>query len=111
MTLSGSPVWKYDYDANNNIVKTSKHAESEGIRLDGNNRVVAAGDDRYEYDADGFLYARNDEQFEFNSLGQLVRAFETGKYDVHYFYDGIGRLVARRDVKGAWCYLNQKFRR
>lgn len=53
------------------------------------------------------MIARDEEQFEYNSKGQLVRAWEKGKYNIYYFYDPLDRLIARKDQIGN--YLTQFF--
>lgn len=107
VSLSGQPTWKYEHDANNNIIKITHHDDAKQAQINVRNQLEVFDGESYLFDEDGFLIKRDQEFFEYNSFGQLVRAFEVGKYDVHYFYDMEGRLVARRDILGG--YLTQFF--
>ncbi len=105
--LSGQTTWKYEHDANNNIIKMTHHDDSKPATINKKNQLHMFDGVAYKFDQDGYLVKRDQESFEYNSLGQLVRAFETGKYDVHYFYDAERRLVARKDIMGG--YVTQFF--
>ena len=107
VVLNGQPIWKYEHDANNNIVKITEHGESKLLTINQNNQIEGTDKEKFIFDADGFMIKRDEEQFEYNSKGQLVRAFEKGKYNIHYFYDAMDRLVARKDSIGN--YLTQFF--
>ena len=107
VVMNGQQTWKFEHDANNNIVKIAYHAESHRVGVNIRNQVETSNGEKYEFDKDGFMVGRDNERFEYNSQGQLVRAFEVGKYDIYYFYDPEGRLVARKDELGG--YLTQFF--
>ncbi|ELU08904.1 hypothetical protein CAPTEDRAFT_159800 [Capitella teleta] len=105
--MSGQSTWRYEHDANSNIVKISHHSNVKTIVMNNKNQVESSKDKSYIFDQDGFLARKDNEMFEYNSRGQLVRAFENGKYDIHYFYDGYARLMARKDrIQG---FLTQYF--
>ena len=105
--LNGRTTWKYEMDANSNIKKCVHHDKVTEFEINLNNQISSCGDVVYHFDEDGFLVKIDSQVFEYNSLGQLVHAFELGKYDVYYFYDAYGRLTARRDTIGG--YLTQFF--
>lgn len=90
-------TWKYEYDTNANIVKISHYGNVRRSVVGKNDRVESSGQESYIYDQDGFLVLRNHEMFEYDSFGQLYRAFQTGQYDIRYYYDGLRRLVGRQD--------------
>ena len=98
--LSGQTTWRYEYDANNNIVRIGHYEETKQVVVNTDNQITGFEGENYIFDDDGFLVRRDNEMFDYNSLGQLVRAFELGKYDIHYFYDTQNRMVARRDMMG-----------
>lgn len=91
-------TWKYEFDANGNIVKIGYYNNVRSVVIGLRDKVESSGEESFIYDQDGFLVKRNDEVFEFDSLGHLQRAFQPGKYDVRYFYDGLGRLVGLNDA-------------
>lgn len=91
-------TWKYEYNANANIVKILHYDAARTIVVNAGDRVESSGQESYIYDQDGFLVLRNHENFEYDSLGLLTRAFQSARYDVRYYYDGLRRLVGRRDM-------------
>lgn len=97
--LGSSVLWRYEYDSDGNIVKITQPNQVREFFVDTRGHVVnATGGRSWIYDKDGFLKQRNSEQFEFNSRGQLMKAYQPNLYHVEYFYDGLGRLVVRSDV-------------
>ena len=107
VVMNGQQTWKFEHDANNNIVKIGHHSEMRLVSVNIRNQVETSNGEAYVFDQDGFMVARDSERFEYNSLGQLVRSFEVGKYNIYYFYDAEHRLVARKDDLGG--YLTQFF--
>lgn len=92
-------TWKYEYDVNANIVRIQHYDSVRTIVVGADDRVESSGgQESYIYDQDGFLALRNHETFEYDSMGLLTRAFQSARYDVRYYYDGLRRLVGRRDV-------------
>ena len=97
--LNGYLAWKYDYDSDGNIVKITPPNNVREFTIDSKGHLVSStGGRMWSYDKDGFLKQRGKEWFEFNSKGQLIKAFEKGVYHIVYAYDGLNRLVLRRDV-------------
>ena len=95
---NGNADWLFKYDPNNNIQDITHKGIKSIVEINVRNQVTSFGEKVFLYDKDGFLVKRNSENFEYNSLGLLQRAFQPGKYDIRYFYDARQRLVARRDV-------------
>ena len=95
---NGQATWRYEIDESSNIKKITHHSKELKLEINSKNQLETDGKESYMYDKDGFLIQRGNEVFEYDSKGHLVHAFEPGKYDVNYYYDGLGRLVVRRDV-------------
>lgn len=95
--VSGQSTWKYEMDANNNIVKMSYYGNTRSIIINQRDQVESSGQESYVYDQDGFLAQHNRETYEYDSFGRLLRAFEPGRYDIRYLYDARHQLVARKD--------------
>ena len=91
-------TWKYETDANGNIVKIGYYGTVRTVVVNARDQVESSGQESYIYDQDGLLVQRDSEMFEYDSFGQLTRAFQTGKYDIRYAYDGRRRLAARCDM-------------
>ena len=100
--VNGQSTWTYETDANSNIIKMMYHQQTRVVEINAKNQVEMSGDESFIFDKDGFLVQRDHEVFEYNSLGELVRAFEMGKYDIYYFYDPFGHLVGRKDAMGGY---------
>lgn len=103
--VNGQIEWGYEVDPNSNIIQITHHQKTTEIEINGKNQVEISrsnSEKSYIFNKDGFLVQRDKEVFEYNALGQLGRAFEVGKYDIHYFYDPLGHLVARSDVMGGY---------
>lgn len=99
--LGGSLQWKYEYDADGNILRITQPNQVREFSTDLKGHIVSGSGGRvWTYDKDGFLLQRNQEHFEFNSRGQLMKAYQPSVYHIEYAYDGLDRLVIRRDVIG-----------
>lgn len=97
--ISGQPTWRYDYDADNNIILASHHDKMRSFVVDAvSGRLDSAGEQSYVHDADGRVVQRGTESFEYTAAGALTRAFDLGRHDVTFHYDAWGRLVVRRDA-------------
>ncbi len=105
--VNGQRSWSYEIDRNSNIINIGHHRTTRTVDINSKNQVELSEDNSYIFDKDGFLVQRDSEVFEYNSKGQLLRAFENGKYDIYYFYDPHGRMVGRKDAMGG--YLTQFF--
>ena len=95
--VTGASTWKYEMDVNNNIVKIGYYGNIRSIVVSQKDQVESNGQESYVFDQDGFLAQHDKETYEYDSFGRLKHAFELGKYDVRYFYDAHGRLVAKKD--------------
>ncbi|XP_067944760.1 teneurin-m-like [Watersipora subatra] len=101
----GGEKYKYTYNSQGSITEIRTDSQSQGVALDSQERVLSYNGHTYSYDQDGFLVAKDNIRFEFNSLGQITHVLENGKIDVSYVYDSIGRLVTRKDNYGSTLQL------
>ncbi|KAF4091380.1 hypothetical protein AMELA_G00036250, partial [Ameiurus melas] len=107
--LSGVKVndwstWRYSYDLNGNLhlLNPGNSARLMPLRYDLRDRITRLGDVQYKLDEDGFLNQRGSDIFDYNSKGQLVRAYSRvgGGWSVQYRYDGLGRRVSTKNSLG-----------
>ena len=49
------------------------------------------------YDERGFVIKRGETHYKYNAFGQMTSAFESGKFALSFFYDDLGRIIAKRD--------------
>ncbi|XP_074650354.1 teneurin-m-like [Tubulanus polymorphus] len=88
--------WKYSYDANSNLKSITQGGHTMQIAFNARNQIVSLGQTGYKFDKDGFLIQRGKEKFAYNSLAQITQAKKPGEYEIWYYYDGLGRLIARK---------------
>uniref|UniRef100_A0AAQ4QAD9 Teneurin transmembrane protein 2 n=1 Tax=Gasterosteus aculeatus aculeatus TaxID=481459 RepID=A0AAQ4QAD9_GASAC len=107
--LSGVKVndwstWRYSYDLNGNLhlLNPGNSARILPLRYDLRDRITRLGDVQYRLDEDGYLSQRGADVFDYNSKGQLLRAYNRGPggWSVVYHYDGLGRRVSTRNSVG-----------
>nr|XP_055033235.1 teneurin-2 isoform X8 [Misgurnus anguillicaudatus] len=107
--LSGVKVndwstWRYSYDLNGNLhlLNPGNSARLMPLRYDLRDRITRLGDVQYRLDEDGYLSQRGGDIFDYNSKGQLVRAYSraAGGWSVQYRYDGLGRRVSAKNSLG-----------
>ncbi|XP_047658578.1 teneurin-2 [Tachysurus fulvidraco] len=107
--LSGVKVndwstWRYNYDLNGNLhlLNPGNSARLMPLRYDLRDRITRLGDVQYKLDEDGFLSQRGSDIFDYNSKGQLMRAYSRlgGGWSVQYRYDGQGRRVSTKNSLG-----------
>uniref|UniRef100_A0A673BQL3 Teneurin-2 n=1 Tax=Sphaeramia orbicularis TaxID=375764 RepID=A0A673BQL3_9TELE len=107
--LSGVKVndwstWRYNYDLNGNLhlLNPGNSARILPLRYDLRDRITRLGDVQYRLDEDGFLSQRGSDVFDYNSKGQLLKAYNRGNggWSVVYHYDGLGRRVSTRNSLG-----------
>ncbi|KZC14038.1 Teneurin-2 [Dufourea novaeangliae] len=90
--------WQYAYDENGNVIGVTEHNEKIALGYDSGDRVVQYGDVEFNsYDGRGFVVIRGEHKYRYNSRGQLIHASEHKKFQIWYFYDNRGRLVAWND--------------
>uniref|UniRef100_A0A8C5E8U6 Teneurin-2 n=1 Tax=Gouania willdenowi TaxID=441366 RepID=A0A8C5E8U6_GOUWI len=97
-------TWRYSYDLNGNLhlLNPGNSARILPLRYDLRDRITRLGDVQYRLDEDGFLSQRGSDVFDYNSKGQLLRAYNRGPggWSVVYHYDGLGRRVSTRNSLG-----------
>lgn len=97
-------TWRYSYDLNGNLhlLNPGNSARILPLRYDLRDRITRLGDVQYRVDEDGFLSQRGSDVFDYNSKGQLMRAYNRGAggWSVVYHYDGLGRRVSTRNSLG-----------
>ena len=49
------------------------------------------------YDQRGFVVRRGQQRYTYNSFGKMTSASEPGRFSVKFYYDDIGRIIAKRD--------------
>ena len=49
------------------------------------------------YDQRGFVVRRGQQRYTYNSFGRMTSASEAGRFSVKFYYDDIGRIIAKRD--------------
>lgn len=99
--VDSSEPWKFEYDMNGNLKSLTYRENTIALEHNDQDRIVRFGDSVYNYDMVGRIVQNaREEFFTYNALGQLKRAWKRGRFDVEYFYDHEGRLVARKDNHG-----------
>ena len=99
---SGSDAsWIYTHDVNGNIVSVTEQGQRVTLGYDSGDRVSQFGDLEFvTYDNRGFVIRRGEQRYSYNTFGQMVSAFEPGKFAVRFYYDDEMRLVGSQDHRG-----------
>ncbi|KAE9552406.1 hypothetical protein FO519_004387 [Halicephalobus sp. NKZ332] len=84
--------WIINYDEGGRIQKINE----QQIKLITGGAVEKVGKISYIVDENGWTIRRGDEEFEYDSLGQLTRVSK-GKYFVEYIYDEKHRISSRKN--------------
>ena len=72
--------WVYTHDVNGNVVSVSEQGQRVALGYDAGDRVTQFGDLEFvTYDERGFVIRRGEQRYTYNTLGQMVSAFEPGK--------------------------------
>ncbi|XP_076878792.1 teneurin-1-like isoform X2 [Brachyhypopomus gauderio] len=101
--MNERPQWRYSYDLNGNInlLSHGTSARLTPLRYDLRDRITRLGEIQYRVDEDGFLRARGNDVFDYNSNGLLTRVYnKVSEVSVRYRYDGLSRRVASRTSSG-----------
>ena len=99
---SGSDAsWIYTHDVNGNIVSVTEQGQRVTLGYDSGDRVSQFGDLEFvTYDNRGFVIRRGEQRYSYNTFGQMISAFEPGKFAVRFYYDDEKRLVGSQDHRG-----------
>nr|XP_018915751.1 PREDICTED: teneurin-a isoform X2 [Bemisia tabaci] len=104
--------WSFTYDANGNMLSLTYKENTISMKYNKMDQMEKFGEGVYRYDNHGLVVQNAlEEKFHYNAKGLLVRVLKRGRFDVHYFYDHIDRLVARKDNYGnvtQFFYTNQE---
>ncbi|KAL7287031.1 hypothetical protein TKK_0018763, partial [Trichogramma kaykai] len=104
--------WQYAYDENGNVIGVTERSEKISLGYDSGDRVVQYGDVEFNsYDQRGFVVIRGEHRYRYNSRGQLIHAAQHKHFQIWYYYDDRGRLVAwndDRDNVTQFFYANPK---
>ena len=100
-----SHVWKYDYDANGNMVKLLFGKNEHLFSYDDWDQLIRYNQAVLSYDSLGRIVKNyKQQQFSFGSNSLLTRVATArgsrGNWAVRYFYDEQNRLVGRKDSGG-----------
>ena len=99
--VGGDSAWVYTHDVNGNIVSVTEQGQRIALGYDSGDRVVQFGDLEFvTYDQRGFVVRRGEQRYSYNALGQMVSAFEPGKFAVQFYYDDEKRLLGSSDHRG-----------
>ncbi len=100
---SGSIVESYEYDANGNRTfetNTFRGTSNRAYAYSLEDHVLTAGQDTYQFDADGFLTRRTTSAgtatFTYSSRGELLSAALPDGRVLTYDHDPMGRRIAKR---------------
>ena len=93
--------WVYSHDINGNVVSVTEQGQRIAMGYDSGDRVVQFGDLEFvTYDDRGFVIRRGEQRYTYNVLGQMVSAFEPGKFAARFYYDDQKRLIGVQDHRG-----------
>ncbi|XP_063885071.1 teneurin-m-like isoform X4 [Scylla paramamosain] len=95
LKVYGTLNWTYSYDENGNIEQNDK---TESLTYDECDRVIRVGENRVVYDDRGFVISIDNQNFEYNTKGLLVSAWDREqKWSFTLGYDHLDRISVYRD--------------
>ncbi|HLX07830.1 MAG TPA: RHS repeat-associated core domain-containing protein [Thermoanaerobaculia bacterium] len=108
VSLNGTPLSHYDYDANSNRVSTLDGSTTTTASYDAQDRLLQWGDLTFAYNANGDLSSMTQNasmvSYVYDSLGNLVSFVDANGIESDYVVDGqnrrVGKLVAGVLVQG-----------
>ena len=90
--------WAYDHDINGNVVNVQRGEKRTSYVIDAGDRIAMVNSqDFVQYDERGFVIKRGETHYNYNAFGQMTSAFESGKFSIRFFYDDLGRIIAKKD--------------
>lgn len=90
--------YHYGFDANGNVLTVKKAEKETNFVLDGGDRIAMVNNQDYvTYDERGYVIKRGDTRYKYNVFGQMISAYEPNRFSVTFYYDDIGRIMAKRD--------------
>jgi RHS repeat-associated protein len=65
---------------------------------DGGDRVAMVNSQEFvTYDSRGYVVKRGETTYKYNALGQMTSASEAARFSIQFYYDDVGRIVAKKD--------------
>lgn len=109
---TSGPHESFRYDAHGRLAELHHDGTVEALSYGSGGRLVARGETRYEYDANGRLIARagsdrdaDSWRFQWNAVGQLRSVTNEEGKEWKYAYDPFGRLVRKSGPEGTKEFL------
>lgn len=104
VTVDGTLVRHYDYDANDNRTAVTTPGGTTSATYDARDRLATYGGNTYTYTADGYLATKTSGSgqtaYTYDDQGSLTRVVLPGSPTIDYLIDGAGRRVGKK-VNGA----------
>ncbi|MDF2961041.1 MAG: hypothetical protein K0S39_2776, partial [Paenibacillus sp.] len=103
---NGTYTESYGYDDNRNRTSREVTGSTAETAVFGDyGKLQQVGWVAYEFDNDGYLKKRGNDEFRYGTRGELLEVLVNGAETIRYTYDGIGRRTAREDQNGTIQYL------
>lgn len=95
---NGKVIWLYSYDENGNVISYSEKSFRTNLQYDECDRVTMVGTSEVEYDERGFVIRIDNQNFDFNTKGQLVAAWDREQtWSFRIGYDHFDRVSVYED--------------
>ncbi|XP_042864966.1 teneurin-m-like isoform X4 [Penaeus japonicus] len=95
---AGKIIWLYSYDENGNVISYSEKSFRTNLQYDECDRVTMVGTSEVEYDERGFVIRIDNQNFDFNTKGQLVAAWDREQtWSFRIGYDHFDRVSVYED--------------
>ena len=121
-TASGSKISNYTYDSNGQLIQVTENgsitetyaydsnlnrtsANNQIASYDQQDRLLQQGQTNYNFDQDGFMTQRGNEQFTYSTTGELLKVSLENGINKNYIYDGTARQTGHIDSSGKYEYL------
>ncbi|XP_045622764.2 teneurin-m isoform X2 [Procambarus clarkii] len=98
LEATGTHTWLYSYDENGNIISNTDKGYPENLIYDECDRVTSVSGSQVEYDERGFVIRIDNQNFDYNTKGQLISAWNSDEnWSFTLGYDHLGRVSIYRD--------------
>jgi RHS repeat-associated protein len=90
--------WTYVYDINGNVLSVKRGEKLTEYVYDGGDRVAMVNSQEFvTYDSRGYVVKRGETTYKYNALAQMTSASEAARFSIQFYYDDVGRIVAKKD--------------